>query len=280
MTFTQEYLDRAGQRLGIHTYPDPAPDAPVIVFWPAMGVPAGYYRRWAADLGAHGLRVVVPDLRGTGTSSPVASRRTRYGYAELVDDVAAVFDHLKPQLDGRTVLLGGHSLGGQLATLHLAGAGAGSPAHGLVLVAVGLPYFRSYHGRGRLGVYGMTQSINVASAVLGYWPGWAFGGRQARGVVRDWAYTARHGAFPRLDGTDIESALAAVDVPVLAVTVAADAYTPPSTTDQLVGKLARARVERYHYRTEEAGGALDHFRWTRAGGALAGRVRAFADTVR
>ena len=194
MEYEQTYIDVADQRLGLQVYPEPAPDAPLVVVWPAMGVPARYYRPLAAQLNAVGLAVVVADLRGTGASTPKPSRSSRYGYGDLATDVGAVLASLKT--DGRTVLLLGHSLGGQACALHLALAGSATRVDGLVLVAVGLPYFLAYHRKRARGVLVMTQGINAASAVLRVWPGWGFGGRQARGVIRDWAYTARHGRFP------------------------------------------------------------------------------------
>ena len=144
-----EYVQRGTDRLALHVYPDPG--GPAVVVWPAMGVPARYYRRFAADLHAAGLAVVVADLRGTGDSTPPPGRSARYGYADLVSDVAAVQEALKERLDGRRTSLLGHSLGGQLCVLHL--ALAESPAvDALVLVAVGLPYWRTYPGARRFGV--------------------------------------------------------------------------------------------------------------------------------
>src|SRR5690242_2445196 len=118
MRYTQSFLDAADQRLSLQTYPEPAPDAPLVVIWPAMGVPGRYYQPFAERLHDEGLAVVVADLRGTGASTPRPSRRSRYGYADLAGDVGAVLDHLKP--DGRKVVLVGHSLGGQACALHLA----------------------------------------------------------------------------------------------------------------------------------------------------------------
>ena len=40
MEYEQTYIDVADQRLGLQVYPEPAPDAPLVVVWPAMGVPA------------------------------------------------------------------------------------------------------------------------------------------------------------------------------------------------------------------------------------------------
>jgi predicted alpha/beta hydrolase len=250
-----------------------------VVIWPAMGVPARYYRPFAQQLGIQGLSVVVVDLRGTGSSTPRPSRRSRYGYAELTADVAAVLDALKPRTDTRPVILLGHSLGGQLCALHLALSGHGG-VDGLALVAVGLPWYRSYHGRSRLGVLGFTQAIAAATSVLGVWPGWGFGGRQARGVIRDWGYTARHGKFKTIDGTDVPAALARVATPVLAISVDDDQYTPPATLDQLCAMMPAAPVERVHITAAQAGAPIDHLKWVRASAPIAARVCAFANTVR
>jgi predicted alpha/beta hydrolase len=276
--FTQEYLERGTDRIGLQVYPSPSDDGPVAIIWPAMGVKARYYRPFAAALGEQGITVVVADLRGTGASTPPPSRASRYGYPEMIDDVGAVSEALKPRLDGRKRLLIGHSLGGQAAILHLA-LNDPSDVDGLVLVAVGLPYWRQYPGLRGYGVLPYTQAIGAVTAVAGVWPGWTFGGRQARGVIRDWAYTARTGRFPAIDGVDAEAAVREVRTPVLAVSVDHDQYTPPETLDHICAKLAAAPVRREHYTTAEAGGRLDHFAWVRASVPLASRIATFATTL-
>ncbi|MEU8050282.1 alpha/beta hydrolase family protein [Micromonospora haikouensis] len=275
--YTQEYVDVDRARLGVQVYPEPdgAPGAPVVVIWPAMGVRARYYRPFAAHLRAAGLAVVVADLRGSGESTPAPSRACRYGYAELAADVGAVLAALKPRLDGRPTILLGHSLGGQAALLHLALHGTGA-VDGLALVAVGVPYWRTYPGPRRFGVLPYTQGIAATARLLGVWPGWGFGGRQARGVIRDWAHTARTGRFPALDGVDVEAALRTLDVPVLAVSVDDDQYTPHGTVDHLCGKLTAATVVRERLTAARAGAPLDHFTWVRASGPVAVRVAAWA----
>jgi len=273
---TQEFIDRGTDRIGLQVYPVPdgVVDPPVVVIWPAMGVPGGYYRRFAAALRRAGLAVVVADLRGTGTSAPPPGRSSRYGYAELVADVGAVQRSLKSRLGGRKQILLGHSLGGQLALLHL--ALTEHTVDGLALVAVGLPYWRAYPGRLRYLALPFTQGINATTAVLGTWPGWGFGGRQARGVIRDWAFTARTGRFPVLNGIDAEAAVGALRTPVLAVSLDDDRYVPGETLDHLCGKLTAAPVRRERYRAAQAGARLDHFSWVRASEALAERIAVFA----
>jgi predicted alpha/beta hydrolase len=272
--YAQRWLERGDDRIGLQWYDQPAnPAAPIVLCWPAMGVPAGFYRPFASALRAAGLAVVVADLRGTGASQPRPSRASRYGYAELAGDVGAVLAHAEPARGERPVVLLGHSLGGQACLLHLAGTGEPAVA-GLALVAVGLPYWRVYRGRRSLSVLALTQGILAAATVLRVWPGWGFGGRQARGVIGDWAHTARTGTFPPLDGIDMEAAVARVRTPVLAISLERDQYTPSPTVDQLVGKLVAAPVQREHY-----DGTVDHFRWARSPGPVAGRVAKFVFEV-
>jgi predicted alpha/beta hydrolase len=265
--YALEYLDRGTDRLGLHIYPDPGGDASVVIIWPAMGTPARFYRPFAQKLGEAGLAVVAVDLRGTGSSTPVPSRSSRYGYGDIASDVGAVLDALKSRLDGRRRYLLGHSLGGQACAIHLARSG-GSDVDGLILVAVGLPWYRSYRGARRRGVLLFTQWIVAVTATLRVWPGWGFGGRQARGVIRDWGYTARHGRFPRLNGAAVD--LSAVRTPVLAISVSKDRFTPAATLDHLCGLLSSAPIERVHLKD-----TLDHFTWVRSPEAVATRVVEF-----
>jgi predicted alpha/beta hydrolase len=265
---TLETVERGNDRIALHVYAAPE-DAPTLaVLWPAMGVPARYYRAFAADLTAAGLAVVVADLRGTGASTPPPSRASRYGFADLTADVDAVLTHLKPRRAGRRTILVGHSLGGQACALHLATEPTSDVA-GLALLAVGVPFWRRYPAGRRLPVLLQTQTLGAVAALLRVWPGWGFGGRQARRVIQDWAHTARTGRYAPLNGVDVEAALARVTTPILAVDMAGDRYTPPGTVSQLLEKLTAAPVTREHYEPEAP---IDHFRWAKHGTALAQRV--------
>ena len=319
LPYTREYLDLPvppnargeSYRLALHVYPDPGGDAPVVIIFPAMGTPARFYRPFAQRLGADGIAVVVVDLRGTGESRPTASRADRYGYLDLAGDVGTVLEALKPRLDGRRYYLLGHSLGGQVSTVHLARtaaaggsartaaaggsartaaaggsartAAAGGSAHtaassgsapgdggpaGLILVAVGLPYYRSYPRGRRLGVLAFSQSIVGISALCGVWPGWAFGGKQSRQVILDWGYTARHGRFP--DHVATRADLALVRTPVLAISVGRDFYTPHEVLDLLCAQLPAAPLTRV--RLDDP---LDHFSWVRQPDAVAEHVSSY-----
>src|SRR5215831_2038510 len=124
-----QHIVHEGQRLAVRLHGNTGRAALLV---PAMGVPAAYYDRFAGQLSAAGFCVTVPDLRGTGDSTPGISRESRFGYADLVDDLGVVLT----ATGAEAPLLIGHSLGGHLAALHLALGGDGV---GLVLVASGTP---------------------------------------------------------------------------------------------------------------------------------------------
>jgi predicted alpha/beta hydrolase len=271
-----QHIRHDGQVLALHHHPEPG-DGPAVLVLPAMGAPAGYYTPLVSALAGCGLAPSVLDLRGHGASTPPPARGDRTDYRALSDDVSRVIDHIRSRHGGRPVVALGHSLGGQLAVLHLARGGA---LDALVLVAVGLPYWRSYRGVFGVGAAIAVQGIGAVAQVGRVWPGWGFGGRQAAGTMRDWARTARTGTYLAVLDDDESRHLAQLSLPVLAVDVEHDRFTPPPTTTQLLRLLPSAEVTRWTYTDAHAGTRLDHMRWVRASGPLAQDVAAHLQQLR
>ncbi|MFG2698291.1 alpha/beta fold hydrolase [Kitasatospora sp. NPDC048407] len=252
------------------TVPDGVPAA-VLVLWPALGVPAGYYAPFCAELAARGVATVAVDLRGQGESGPPADRRSTHGYHALAArDFPAVTAAARARFGPDVPLfLLGHSIGGQAAVL--AAAREPKAVDGLVLVASGTVDFRGFTGIARLRVLASTQLLALIATLWGYWPGHrlGFGGRQPARLMRDWARLGRTGRFaPAGADLDYEQALAAVSLPVLAVSLPGDHLAPASAVDRLVAKLPAAQVERRHH-TPANGESADHVRWARSGGGIA-----------
>lgn len=238
-----------------------------LLFLPAFGTPAGYYGRFADQLAEAGFQVAVLDWRGHGKSTPKISRRSRFRYRDLVEDVGAVIDSLGWD---RGVTLAGHSFGGQLALLYA--ARTKDPRVGrLAVVAAATPHFAAYPGSRRFSVLLGSQTMLATSWARGYWPGWGFGGVQSRGTITDWARFVRTGRLPDWDGLSSEAALAGLVLPVLSVDVEGDTLTPPATVARLMDKLTSAPVTPITYTQAEAGAPIDHFKWARNGAALATR---------
>jgi predicted alpha/beta hydrolase len=265
-------LAHDGHTRALHVTTGNGPSAAVLLL-PALGVPARKYFALADELAGRGLAAGVLDLRGQGDSRPHPSRDDRYGYAELTTDVSVAVAALRADAGVSRVVLLGHSLGGQLALIHTA---LFEPLD-VILVGVALPYWRDYSGPYRLALLPMSQTVAVIATALRVSPSWSFGGAQSRGVMHDWAATARNGRWPAIAGVDPLRRLGRVPFRLLAVHVQNDEYAPPAATKRLLVASAAADVETFGYAEDLAGASLDHFSWLRACGPLADRVVSFVE---
>src|SRR5690606_13047591 len=122
-----------------------APDSPVasLLWLPALGVAARHYLPFAEALAARGVAVFVHEWRGHGSSSLRAGHDCNWGYRELLlQDLPQSEAAIDAALPGVPRIIGGHSLGGQLACCRL--ALAPTSASRLWLVASGSPYWRAF----------------------------------------------------------------------------------------------------------------------------------------
>lgn len=213
-----------------------------LVFVPALGTPARIYARFAATLAEQGVAVLVPELRGVGRSPLRAERDTDWGYADLVDgEVAAAITAARQQWPDRPLWLGGHSLGGHLALLHQARHPTQS-VDGLLLVASGAPYWRSYAGSMAWITRGFGALVGMSTRLCGYFPGHrlGFGGRQAASLMLDWSAFLRSGE-PQARGwsdSDWRTRLQQLTRPALAMHIPGDRYAPPAAIRHLLSLTA------------------------------------------
>lgn len=245
----------------------------VLVWIPALGVPARNYEPFARALAERGVAVVVHEWRGFGGSSVRASRRCSWGYRELLcADIPATRAAAAALHPGLPVVAGGHSLGGQLATCSLALDPAF--AYGLWLVASGAPYFRAFPPRYRAWLPAAYTLLALLAQGFGALPGRriGFGGHEARGVIRDWSRTALTGVYAAPGVGNMEDRLRAVDRPVTAVLLEDDWLAPRSSLDFLMGKLSAPAVDVHTLDATALGTAADHFQWMRRPEIVADRL--------
>lgn len=255
------------------------PPGPVrqLLYWlPAMGVPARQYLPLAQALAERGVTVVLHEWRGIGSSDRRAGRHGDWGYRELLEyDLPAAMAEIRMHWPHAIYWLGGHSLGGQLASLYA----ALHPAEhaGLVLVASGAPYWRRFpHGWLIALAYGAAPWL---AAAVGHLPGRriGFGGNEARGVIADWARSGRTGCYAaRGMVQDLEQCLATLRLPVLALRLSDDWLGPQPSLDFLLGKMPQAQANTEVITPHDLGGApADHFRWMKTPVPIAARIAAW-----
>lgn len=244
------------------------------VLWlPALGVPAQKYDALAADLAERGVEVALHEWRGLASSSLRAARGSDWGYRELLgQDLKAVLQHLPT--DGW--VFGGHSLGAQLATM-LAARHPGRCA-GLALVAGGVPYPATLDRRHGFALAPLVRVVPLLVRTFGHFPGQhlKFAGREAAGVMCDWAASARSGRYADYgDGVPMESLLARTDIPALGLVMRDDWMAPVASLAMLLDKLGGSRKRTEILDTDALGVAADHFRWLRQPTAVAARIAAW-----
>lgn len=245
------------------------------VLWlPAMGVPARKYRHFATALAGHGWTVALHEWRGHESSNRRAERGTDWSYAELIRDIAASRTTLAAAFPGKRWVIGGHSLGGQLAALAL--ARHRDDFAGYLIAGSGQPWWRTFPGWRRGAILLAILGFRTASLLYGYFPGdrLGFAGREARGVMRDWSDSARSGDYrPAHVDFLAEAALREVALPVLALHLHSDEYVPKASLDHFLHKLPLAQVQCSDIGDGEfRAGRAGHFEWMREPAPLVARI--------
>lgn len=249
------------------------------VYWlPALGVGVRPNERFASALASQGIAMAIHEWRGLGTSDVRAGRRKNWSYYELLKlDIPAGSELARHRLRGVPWLIGGHSLGAQLALLYA----AQQPQlfAGTWVVASGQPWWRTFSGMPALLLLGAAYGIGPLTAACGYFPGQrlGFAGREARGLMRDWAATVRNGRYKMLSiEQDLTPALKSYRGAVAAVRMQDDRFVPAASLEHLQNLTPQAAwqthvLDKHDFGTQRA----DHFSWLRDPGPVATRLTAW-----
>lgn len=252
-----------------------APSASLL-WLPALGVAARHYLPYAEALAARGIAVFVHEWRGNGGSSLRADRARDWGYRELLlQDLPRSEAAVATRLPELPRILGGHSLGGQLACCRLgllAREDAAQRPTRLWLVASGAPYWRAFPPRTRWWLPFAYRFLPWLADRRGALPGRrvGFGGDEARGLIRDWARSALSGRYAAVGmDVDLEAAMAQVEVEARALVLGSDWLAPESSLRFLLSKLPRTQTRIDTLDSRALGTRADHFAWMKQPEAVA-----------
>ncbi len=263
-------------------FPTDDPLAPILLFLSALGTPARVYGRFGREMVLNGVQVCTPDWRGIASSSVRAGRRSDFGYRHLLEfDLTSLIEAVRQRFPNSPLWLGGHSLGGQLALLKAAAIPQG--ISGVVLVASGSVHLAAYQGKLHAAIRCLAYLSGWVGAAIGYFPGArvGFGGREAAGLMRDWSEVARTGQYrPAESKINYEQCLRSLEIPVLALTFEADAWSPASAAQALLKKLSAQSPLHWHWATADTGGTpVDHYSWLKQPSLVAPALAQFMSRV-
>jgi predicted alpha/beta hydrolase len=234
----------------------------VVVIFPAMGVKGHYYRHYAETLAKEGIHVATIDHRGHGQSSVRPSRRVNFGYKEQVEiEYPLLVKAIKQHLNVNTVIVMGHSLGGQMGSMFV--SRYPQLVNGFILNASCSVYYKGW-GKAGIGVWLFAQASNLLAKIKGNYPGSriGFGGLEARGVISDWAHTSRTNSLAAHGSDyDYDKAIAESTLPILALSYQGDSSAPPLALNYLLEKFTKAPIETHHVRSSQK--KYNHYSWVR-----------------
>lgn len=237
-----------------------------LVFFPAMGVEAGFYHRLCAAIAGCGFNALPVDLRGHGQHSVRAARQQRFGFKEMLElDWPAAMKTARGLAPDLPVVVGGHSLGGQLSALYASMHPQNVKA--LLLVATPSVFFRGWNFPANLKILAMTQLAWGIAELVGYFPGdvLGFAGRESAGVIRDWARNARTGHYqPERMDVDFATQLQRLTCPVWSGSFSDDSFCPQQAAQNLLNKMPHVSLTHRHLTPESLGlSSVGHFSWAK-----------------
>ncbi|MEN5099999.1 alpha/beta fold hydrolase [Stenotrophomonas sp. TWI809] len=233
-----------------------------LLWLPALGVAARHYLPFAEALAARGIAVYLHEWRGNGSSSLRPSRTQDWGYRDLLEqDLPASLANVAG--DAATpLIIGGHSLGGQLACC-FAGLHAQRFAR-VWLVASGTPYWRTFpapRGWTLPLVYRFLPWLAQRQGVL-HGKKLGFGGTEARGLIRDWSRVGLNNHYAAAGmATDLEAAMRDLRGQAAAVVMDHDWLAPTGSMQGLLAKMPGMRAQLSVVSAQMLGARADHFAW-------------------
>ncbi|NMD55442.1 MULTISPECIES: alpha/beta fold hydrolase [Tsukamurella] len=254
---TLTYKDGTTNPVRIFRGPDPT--APVLMIWPGVNVPAGYFDDFGRGLIDAGFNAVVAEHRGQGDSRPRGAAGTHGFQDVVVEDYPAVSALARQKFPGAPRILLGHSLGGLMGAMYAARARRNLA--GVILIACGTGYYKLDGLSGAARRIGTSVAARAA-ARRGHWSGPDGLGEVPKGIVRDFDHLVQTGDF-NVDGADVdyEARLAGTRTPVLTVAIAGDELVSEKQSRFVGEKFPSAD----HRRIEEP---LGHNQWILSPGAV------------
>lgn len=236
----------------------------VFLLLPALGIRAKFYTKLADGLSAHGISTLVVEQRGNGDSPYRPGDGTTFGLRDYLDvEIVAATDWAQAQYPNVPIYIGGHSLGGHMASL----AGALRPDHyaGIARLACGFPYYKDFPQPRSSFIRLMIVVIPLLAKVLGYFPGnrLGFGGREYSGLMMDWRLWAKSGRYENDIFPGSDTAMAAYDKKIISIGLEEDLLAPDAAIDRSMGQFTSADVTRIKLGPEAQGEFLGHINWGR-----------------
>lgn len=252
-----------GQTTLSHFSPEITP-IEIILIAPALGVRADYYSKLGEELAQAGFLAISCDWRGHGLSSERPKKGLDYGYETYVLDMDEVIDWAKGKWPGLKLSLMGHSLGGQIGSMHKARFPQKIDRIILTASCTLTPSNWPWSFRWKIILAGRL--LPLLGNLLGYYPGdkLGFGGREFKSVMGDWGRSTHSGKYlPVGSDFDYEAAFPQTQAVVLGIHYSKDNWVNEKAVRDLYGKFHPDSPFQFHVID-----GFNHFNWAKKPAAV------------
>lgn len=232
----------------------------------ALGVPRGFYERYARFLASDGFTVLTYDYRGIGDSRKPPAEADGASLRDWGEaDLPGALDHLAARAPSHRLLAVAHSVGGQLFGL----AHNNGRAAALLSICCPSGYWRLWPWPHRLWLAPLWFCVVPAlGGVLSHLPvrraGLGFAADLPAGVMREWARWCRHADYLVDDeGRPLREHFRGYRGRILAYTVGDDWMAPPAAVQALHRFYSTAQVEHREIAPDRRRHAIGHFGYFR-----------------
>jgi predicted alpha/beta hydrolase len=237
-----------------------------LLFLPALGIQCRMYDQMALALANSGCSVLLMEQRGHGRSALRASRKVHWGLDHYLEyDIPAALQWLESQAESkdRVLVLGGHSLGGNLSSIYC--GRHPQQLQGVLHVACSVPHHADFSANRSRLIRLLSGLISVFRIFPGYFPGnqLGFAGRESLQLMRDWRDWALRGKLDYGPHHGLQSAIANFSGPLLALSMDGDELSSKKAEQRAIAGFTSAHISQVRLGKDELGDRLGHFGWTR-----------------
>lgn len=234
------------------------------ILMPALGVPAKFYKKLAQGLAGGGVTTVIVEQRGNGESSYRANDGSVFSISEyLSTDLKAAYGWFKQDMQDVPFYIGGHSLGGHVASMFA--ARHPNEFSGIIHFACGMPFPADFSLLGKMMIKIYAVLVPVTARLFGYFPGQklGFAGSEYTGLMEDWRQWTQRGTYD-IDGLEgIEQQMATYSGRMLSIAIANDNMMTMGAIKRACAPFSNTKITSVMLGPREQGDFLGHINWAR-----------------
>ena len=204
------------------------------------------------------------EQRGNGYSPYRAGDGSHFSLMDYVAvDVPTVCDWIDDNMPNMPRYIGGHSLGGHVASLYV--SQNLEKFEGIIHFTCGIPYPADFSFPGNIIIRLFASLVPVTEKFLGYFPGKSLGfaGREYTGLMQDWRLWTKQGHYNTSGFEGVEDEMAKYSGRVLSIAIEKDNLMTHAAIERACRPFKSADVTRLTLGAAEQGDYLGHINWAR-----------------